>query len=71
MRHHGWGAARSDFADVVSAVWENRVCDQRLMVVLSGSAVAVMEEMLGPHGGAAPAVVFHPDVRTYTPADML
>jgi hypothetical protein len=44
-------AARSDFADVVSAIWENRVRDQRLMVVLSGSAVAVMEEMLGPHGG--------------------
>jgi AAA+ ATPase superfamily predicted ATPase len=44
-------AARSDFADVVSAVWENRVRDQRLMVVLSGSAVAVMEQMLGPHGG--------------------
>jgi uncharacterized protein len=44
-------AARADFADVVSAVWENRVRDQRLMVVLSGSAVAVMEEMLGPHGG--------------------
>jgi AAA+ ATPase superfamily predicted ATPase len=42
---------RSDFADVVSAVWENRVRDQRLMLVLSGSAVAVMEEMLGPHGG--------------------
>jgi len=44
-------SGRSDFADVVSAVWENRVRDQRLMLVLSGSAVAVMEEMLGPHGG--------------------
>ena len=44
-------AARSDFADVVSAVWENRVRQQRLMLVLSGSAVAVMEAMLGPHGG--------------------
>lgn len=42
---------RQDFADLVSAVWENRVRDQHLMVVLSGSAVAVMEEMLGPHGG--------------------
>ncbi len=42
---------RSEFADVVSAVWENRVRDQRLMLVLSGSAVAVMEEMLGPQGG--------------------
>lgn len=44
-------SGRSDFADVVSAVWENRVRGQRLMLVLSGSAVAVMEEMLGPHGG--------------------
>ncbi len=41
----------TNFADTVSAVWENRIRDQRLMVVLSGSAVAVMEEMLGPHGG--------------------
>jgi uncharacterized protein len=41
----------ADFADTVSAVWENRVGSQRLMVVLSGSAVAVMEHMLGPHGG--------------------
>jgi uncharacterized protein len=37
--------------DLVSAVWENHVRDQQLMLVLSGSAVAVMEEMLGPHGG--------------------
>ena len=41
----------SDFADTVSAVWENRVRDQRLMLVLTGSAVAVMEHMLGPQGG--------------------
>lgn len=40
-----------DFGDLVSAIWENYVRDQRLMVVLSGSAVAVMEDMLGPHGG--------------------
>lgn len=40
-----------DFGDVVSAVWENHVRDQKLLLVLSGSAVAVMEEMLGPHGG--------------------
>src|SRR5512142_945550 len=44
-------SASADFADTVSAVWENRVRDQRLMLVLSGSAVAVMEQMLGPHGG--------------------
>ncbi|MEJ3747196.1 ATP-binding protein [Actinomycetes bacterium KLBMP 9797] len=44
-------SGRSDFADVVSAVWENRVRAQHLMLVLSGSAVAVMEQMLGPHGG--------------------
>ena len=41
----------ADFADTVSAVWENHVRDQRLLLVLSGSAVAVMEQMLGPHGG--------------------
>lgn len=42
---------RSDFADLVSAVWENHVRDHQLMLVLTGSAVAVMEEMLGPQGG--------------------
>jgi AAA+ ATPase superfamily predicted ATPase len=41
----------ADFADTVSAVWENHVRNQRLMLVLTGSAVAVMEQMLGPHGG--------------------
>ncbi|AVT31189.1 MULTISPECIES: ATP-binding protein [unclassified Plantactinospora] len=41
----------ADFADTVSAVWENHVRDQRLLLVLSGSAVAVMEQMLGPQGG--------------------
>lgn len=44
-------SARGDFADLVSAVWENRVRAHRLMLVLSGSAVASMEQMLGPHGG--------------------
>lgn len=44
-------SGRADFADTVSAVWENRVRDQHLLLVLSGSAVAVMEQMLGPHGG--------------------
>jgi AAA+ ATPase superfamily predicted ATPase len=41
----------TDFADTLSAVWENSIRDQHLMVVLSGSAVAVMEQMLGPAGG--------------------
>jgi AAA+ ATPase superfamily predicted ATPase len=44
-------AGHADFADTVSAVWENRIRRERLMLVLSGSAVAVMEQMLGPHGG--------------------
>jgi uncharacterized protein len=44
-------SGRDDLADVVSAVWENHIRSQRLMLVLSGSAVAVMEQMLGPHGG--------------------
>ena len=42
---------RSDFADTVSAVWENQIRSQRLMMVLSGSAVSVMEQMIGPQGG--------------------
>ncbi|MDG4790556.1 AAA family ATPase [Micromonospora sp. WMMD1102] len=41
----------ADFADTVSAAWENHLRDQRLLLVLSGSAVAVMEQMLGPQGG--------------------
>jgi uncharacterized protein len=43
--------SRPDFADLVSAIWENRVRDHRLMLVLTGSAVAVMEEMIGAQGG--------------------
>jgi AAA+ ATPase superfamily predicted ATPase len=41
----------ADFADTVSAVWENHIRSQQLMLVLTGSAVAVMEQMLGPQGG--------------------
>jgi AAA+ ATPase superfamily predicted ATPase len=44
-------SARGDWADLVSAVWENRVRRRRLMLVLTGSAVSAMEEMLGPKGG--------------------
>lgn len=44
-------SSQPDFADLISAVWENRVRGQRLMVVLTGSAVSVMEEMLGAQGG--------------------
>lgn len=44
-------SGHADFADTVSAVWENHVRDQHLMLVLTGSAVAVMEQMLGPQGG--------------------
>jgi AAA+ ATPase superfamily predicted ATPase len=44
-------SSQHDFADLVSAVWENRVRSQRLMLVLTGSAVGVMEEMLGARGG--------------------
>lgn len=44
-------SSQPDFADLVSAVWENRVRDQRLMLVLTGSAVSVMEQMLGAQGG--------------------
>lgn len=43
--------SQTDFADTVSAVWENHLRGQRFMLVLSGSAVAVMEQMLGPQGG--------------------
>jgi hypothetical protein len=44
-------SSRPDFAGLVSAVWENRIRDQRLMLVLTGSAVSVMEQMLGAQGG--------------------
>jgi uncharacterized protein len=44
-------SSQPDFADIVSAVWENRVRGQRLMLVLTGSAVSVMEQMLGAQGG--------------------
>ncbi len=44
-------SSQPDLADLVSAVWENRIRDQRLMLVLTGSAVSVMEQMLGAQGG--------------------
>lgn len=44
-------ASQPDFADLVSAVWENRVRGQQMMLVLTGSAVSVMEQMLGAQGG--------------------
>src|SRR5947209_3823487 len=44
-------SSQPDFADLISAVWENRVRGQRLMLVLTGSAVSVMEQMLGAQGG--------------------
>ena len=44
-------ASQPDFADMVSAVWENRVREQKVMLVLTGSAVSVMEQMLGAQGG--------------------
>ena len=44
-------ASQPDYADLVSAVWENRVSGQQLMLVLTGSAVSVMEQMLGAQGG--------------------
>jgi uncharacterized protein len=44
-------SSQPDLADLVSAVWENRIRDQRLMLVLTGSAVSVMEQMLGAKGG--------------------
>jgi uncharacterized protein len=44
-------AGRPDFPDLLSAVWENHVRDQRLMVAVTGSAVSAMESMLGASGG--------------------
>ena len=44
-------SSQHDFADLVSAVWENQMRGQRLMLVLTGSAVSVMEQMLGAQGG--------------------
>lgn len=42
---------RRDFADLLSAVWENHVGSHRLMMVVAGSAVSVMEAVLGADGG--------------------
>ncbi|NIK55367.1 ATP-binding protein [Kribbella shirazensis] len=42
---------RADFADLLSAVWEARSRDSRILLALTGSAVSVMEQMLGPDGG--------------------
>ena len=63
-------SAAGDFGDVVSAVWENHVRDQSLMLVLTGSAVAAMEEMLGPHGGLhrRPSVELRMDPFTFREA---
>jgi uncharacterized protein len=44
-------AGRPDFPDVLSAVWENHVRGQKLMVVVTGSAVSTMESVLGADGG--------------------
>jgi uncharacterized protein len=44
-------SSQPDFADLVSAVWENRIRGQRLMLVLTGSAVSTIEHMLGTDGG--------------------
>jgi AAA+ ATPase superfamily predicted ATPase len=44
-------AGRPDFADLLSAVWENYARDQRLMLAVTGSAVSAMESMLGAGGG--------------------
>jgi len=44
-------AGQPDFADLLSAVWESRSAGTRLLLALSGSAVSVMEQMLGPQGG--------------------
>lgn len=44
-------SSQPDLADLISAGWENRTRDQRLMLVLTGSAVSIMEQMLGAQGG--------------------
>ncbi|MGQ0576345.1 MAG: ATP-binding protein [Pseudonocardia sp.] len=44
-------AGRPDFADLLSSVWEIRSAGSSILLTLSGSAVSVMEEMLGPRGG--------------------
>jgi uncharacterized protein len=44
-------AGRPDFPDLLSAVWENHVRDQRLTVAVTGSAVSAMESIFGAGGG--------------------
>lgn len=44
-------ADAAELASTVSALWRGRIRGQRLMLVLCGSAVAVMERLRGPSGG--------------------
>lgn len=44
-------AGRPDFADLLSAVWESRSAGAQILLALTGSAVSIMEQMLGPQGG--------------------
>ncbi len=44
-------SARSDFGDVIAAVWDQRPPRSQLLLVLCGSAVSAMRNLLGPEGG--------------------
>jgi uncharacterized protein len=45
------GSARADFGDVLAAVWDQRPVNARLLLIICGSAVAAMRDLIGPEGG--------------------
>ncbi len=45
------GSARADFGDVLAAVWDQRPLNARLLLIICGSAVAAMRDLIGPEGG--------------------
>ena len=44
-------SSRPDLADVLAAVWDQRPLDSKLLLVICGSAVAAMRDLMGPDGG--------------------
>ena len=44
-------SARPDLGDVLAAVWDQRPRNSKLLLVVCGSAVAAMRDLIGPDGG--------------------
>ena len=45
------GSARADFGDVIAAAWDQRPTNSKLFLIVCGSAVSSMRELIGPSGG--------------------